>query len=355
MMLNLAEQMAAYGNHIDLVVVKAKSAHLRSISPEINLIRLGTSHTFSSIKPLVKYLRTRRPDALLAAKDRANIVAIMARKIARVPTRLIIRMGTTVSAALEGKNNLKMKFWYLRMRIFYPFADKVIAVSHGVADDLATNARLSPKHINVIENPVITTRIQAMAGEPIEHRWFSEKEVPVIMGAGRLTRQKDFPTLIKAFSLVRAIIPCRLVILGEGQDRDSLKRLAQDLGVEEDIDLPGFTPNPYNYMRNSDVFVLSSAWEGSPNVLTEALAIGTPVVSTDCPSGPREILQQGRICPLVNVGDFRAMARAIVGVIKNPPEKSILMDAVKEYTVENSARKYLEVLLGSAHPVDEKV
>ena len=160
MMLNLAEQLARFGNPIDLVLVKTESEHLNSLFHGINTIKLGASHTFSSIGPLVGYLQKERPHALLAAKDRANVVAILARKIARVPTRVVVRMGTTVSAALEGRSNFKMRMWYLRMRLFYPFADSVVAVSQGVANDLVTNARLSPSHIRVIENPVINARIR---------------------------------------------------------------------------------------------------------------------------------------------------------------------------------------------------
>jgi glycosyltransferase involved in cell wall biosynthesis len=166
------------------------------------------------------------------------------------------------------------------------------------------------------------------------------------MGVGRLTRQKDFPTLIRAFAAVRKVRDCRLVILGEGKDRPALEALAKEMGVGGDVDLPGFVENPYAHMSRASLFVLSSAWEGSPNVLTEALALGLPAVATDCPSGPREILEDGRYGPLVPVGDADALAGAILKTLTHPPESAELKRAAGPYTVEESSRRYLEALLG---------
>ena len=346
MMLNLAQGLLSLGCMVDLITVKTKSTYLASVPAGVRQINLRASHTFGSLLPLAQYLRRERPSALLAAKDRANLVAVAARRLVRVPTRLVVRMGTTVSAALEGKRPLKERFWYLRMRIFYPGADAVVAVSKGVAEDLIANAKLSPSLIHAIPNPVITPHLFSMAEVPLDHPWFRAGGPPVILGIGRLTRQKDFPSLIMAFAKARASVSCRLVILGEGQDRPKLEALATSLGVGSDIWLPGFVQNPYSYLKRAALFVLSSAWEGSPNALTEALALGTPVVSTDCPNGPREILQGGRFGPLVPVGDVNAMARAMLDTLARPLEKSFLKSAVNAYTMEQSSRRYLEVLLG---------
>jgi glycosyltransferase involved in cell wall biosynthesis len=172
----------------------------------------------------------------------------------------------------------------------------------------------------------------------------------VILGAGRLTLQKDLSILPRAFAKVRESCVCRLIILGEGQQREVLQTLALELGVAQDLALPGFTSNPYVYMRHVSLFVLSSRWEGSPNVLTEAMALGVPVVSTNCPSGPSEILEQGRIAPLVPVGDDQVLAQAILTTLKNPPEPEKLQKAVSEYHAQRSATHYLEIIRHTLNP-----
>jgi len=352
MMLNLAQGLAGLGCTVDLIAVKTKSKYLSELPDSVSLYNLGASHTFGSIVPLARYLRTHRLSALLSAKDRANIAAIVARRLSGTNPRLVIRMGTTVSAALGGNRTLRERLWYLRMRIFYPAADAVVAVSQGVALDLRSRAKIPQGKLNVIHNPVVTPGLLAKAEEPIRDDWFSQGHPPVILGVGRLTRQKDFTTLVKAFAQVRRSMACRLVILGEGRDRSALESLSARLGLQSDVRLPGFTSNPYPYMKGASVFVLSSRWEGSPNVLTEALALGTPVVSTDCPNGPREILQGGKFGPLVPVGDSQALAHAILETLRKPHEKSLLKSAVSTYTLEESSKQYLELLLGSGNVKD---
>jgi glycosyltransferase involved in cell wall biosynthesis len=347
MIVNLCEGLVAFGCPVDLVLVKAQSEHLQGLSPEVNVIKLKTSHTFGSVFALASYLRRARPQALLAAKDRAGKVAVLARRVSGVDTRVVFRIGTTLSAALEGKSGLRKGLWYLPMRWLYPLADAIVAVSKGVAEDLSRITGLPMERFQVIPNPVITPRLAEMARAEVDHPWFSESGVPVVMGIGRLTRQKDFPTLIRAFSRVREQVPCRLIILGEGQDREKLETLAARMGVKEEVDLPGFASNPYAWLNRASLFVLSSAWEGSPNALTEALALGVPVVATDCPSGPREILEGGKVGPLVPVGDAELMAEAIKKILSFPPERDFLKRAAETFTMENSCRRYFELLLGS--------
>jgi glycosyltransferase involved in cell wall biosynthesis len=346
MILNLTRGFVNLGAKVDMIPVRQKSIHLGALPPGVNVVDLGSSHTLSSLPGLVRYLRAEQPDALLAAKDRANSTAVLARRLARVPIRLVLRMGTTVSAAMAESRPLKERIWYLRMRMLYPSADAVVAVSNGVAEDLKKNAGLSPSLLRVIPNPVITPELISKAQEPLDHPWFKEGAEPVLLGVGRLTRQKDFPTLLRAFALVRKNRSCHLMILGEGRNRAALKTISAGLGIRDDVAMPGFMENPYPYMNKAALFVLSSRWEGSPNVLTEALALGTPVVSTDCPSGPKEILDHGRFGPLVPMGEPDAMAHAILTTLDAPLEKSLLKSAVRAYTVEESSRKYLKVLLG---------
>ncbi len=352
MLVNLCSGLAGRQIQVDLVLVKDRSECLQDLPGSVQIIRLGTRHTFSSIFSLAAYIRRERPAAILAAKDRAGRTAIAARFLSGAPVRIVFRLGTTLSAALEGKFAWRKYLWYLPMRWIYPRADGIVAVSHGVAEDLAKITRMHLDRFSVIPNPVITPEMTERASEDPEHPWLKSRDVPIVIGMGRLTRQKDFPTLLRAFSIVRREIPSRLIILGEGGDRSILEALADTLGIGEDVDFPGFARNPYSYLQRADLFVLSSAWEGSPNSLTEALALGTSVVSTDCPSGPREILQEGRIAPLVAVGDFEALGKAMMEILRNPPDSECLRKAAEAYTAEESSRRYLDLLLGS---VEESV
>jgi glycosyltransferase involved in cell wall biosynthesis len=216
-------------------------------------------------------------------------------------------------------------------------------------------AGIDPERIAVVRNPVITPRLQELAQRAPAHPWLEAARDPVILGAGRLTVQKDFATLIRAFARLREKRPCKLIILGEGRQRAKLQALAAELGIAEAVDLPGFSDNPYACMARASLFVLSSRWEGSPNVLTEAMSLGTPVVSTDCPSGPREILADGRYGPLVPVGDWQALATAMQQVLDAPPDSDSLRRAVQEYDVETSASRYLEILAVTREPTDAAV
>jgi glycosyltransferase involved in cell wall biosynthesis len=254
------------------------------------------------------------------------------------------RLGANLSAALQGKAAVLRWFRQAPMAWLYAHVDHIVAVSQGVADDTLNITRMAPEKISVIRNPVITPSMQAQSMAPVDHPWLQGGGAPVILGAGRLTRQKDFPTLLRAFALARQQRPMRLIILGEGRLRGELTQLAQQLGIAEDISLPGHVANPQAWMAKAALFALSSLWEGSPNVLTEALALGVPAVATDCPSGPREILADGRIGPLVAVGDAQGLAVAMLDTLESPRPPAALRAAAAEYRAEISARRYLEAL-----------
>ena len=350
MMLNLLEEFARRGYHIDLLLIRAEGEHLSNLPDNVKLIRLGVEHTLTSVLPLARYLRRQRPPVLLVAKDRAGRAALWARRLAGVDTRIAIRLGTNLSAALAGKSWLQRASRILPMRWNYRMAERVIAVSRGVAEDTMELTGLPAERISVAHNPVITPRLLALAQEPLEHPWLNDPENPLILGVGRLTRQKDFPTLIRAFALARVQRPCRLVILGDGKQRNELLTLAEELGVGDAVELPGFAANPYAWMRRADLFVLSSRWEGSPNVLTEAMACGTAVVATDCPSGPRETLRDGRFGPLVPMGDSQALAQAMVDTLAAPPTAEAMAAAVDAFRVSRSADEYLAILGLPKHP-----
>lgn len=344
MLVNLMQGFIDLGRGVDLLLVRAEGPHLARLPKAVNIVRLGGDHTLLAVPALVRYLRQERPLALLAAKDRAGRAALLARRLAGTDTRILLRLGTNLSTAMAGRSALRRQLRFWPIRRLYPQIDQIVAVSCGVADDIASVARIPRESIEVIRNPVITPELRRLAAEPCAHPWFQDEGPPVILGAGRLQKQKDFPTLIRAFALVSRERPCRLVILGDGKGRDALRDLISQLGLDARVDLPGFQTNPFPFLSRADLFVLSSAWEGSPNVLTEAMALGTPVASTDCPSGPSELLDGGRIAPLVPVGDADGLAAAIKQVLDHPPPPKLLSDAVSEYSQAESAQRYLAAL-----------
>lgn len=350
MVLNLIDGFAARGIAVDLLAIRAESAHLGALPAGVRMVDLGTRHSLLAVPALARYLARERPQALLAAKDRAIRAAVLARVLARVPCRIVGRLGTNLSAALEGKAGLQRWLRTAPMRHFYRPVEHIVAVSQGVLDDTRALTGLPAARLSVIRNPVVTPRLAQLAAEAPPHAWTQTTEPPLILAAGRLTEQKDFPTLLRAFAAVRALRPARLAILGEGRGRTGLTALAGELGILDDLLLPGFAPNPYAWMARARLFVLSSAWEGSPNVLTEALALGVPSVATDCPSGPREVLAGGRFGPLVAVGDAAALAQAMLATLAAPLAPETLRAAVADYTQAAAAAAYLRVLLPDAQP-----
>lgn len=349
-MKNLAENLANRGFSVDLVLAKAEGSYSKEISNNVRVVDLNADRVITSLPALVKYLRVAKPNAMLSALGHANIVAIWACSLARVSTRLVVSERTTLSVSVQNTTYKRSKFFPWLMKCFYPWADAIVAVSDGVADDLAQIIKLPRERITTIYNPVVTPELLRKAKEPIDHPWFRPTEPPVILGVGRLTRAKNFQTLIKAFSLVRKERPARLMILGEGEDRHELTELSRKLGIDADIDIPGFVDNPYKFMANANVFVLSSRWEGLPGVLIQAMACGCPVISTDCPSGPAEILENGKYGKLVSVGDVAALAEAIL-MILDAPEYPDVARRARYFGMEQAVEGYLKVL--QPHGLDQ--
>ena len=338
-MVNLARGLSERGLDVDLVLARAEGTYLSEVPSDVRIIDLKARRVMTSLTGLVNYLRQERPEALLSAMHHANIIALWARRISRVPTRLLVSIHNTTS----------QRVCYLRDSLlvnlasfFYSYADAIIAVSKGVAEDFSNISGIPLDRINIIYNPVVVPELFERAKEQIEHPWFAPGQPPVILGVGRLTRQKDFQTLIRAFEIVRRERFVRLVILGEGEERPQLETMIKELGLEEDVALPGFVTNPYAYMARAAVFVLSSAWEGLPTVLIEALACGCPVVSTDCPSGPAEILKNGKYGQLIPIGDKVAMARAIICALEEPLKLNV---DLTPYSLSFVVEQYSKVLL----------
>jgi glycosyltransferase involved in cell wall biosynthesis len=298
--------------------------------------------------PIARYLRRARPDAMLVTGLYTNLAAILGLRLAGTGTRTVISVQNHLSTQVASSRAPWMKLVPAASRRLFPLVDRIVAVSQGVADDLSRCVGVPPEKLTTIHNPLVSPRLAEQKAEPPAHAWLRDAGPPVVLGMGKLRPQKDFATLIRAFALVRKRRPARLLIVGEGPERSALLRLAGRLGVAADVDLPGFLGNPYACMARAGVFVLSSAWEGLPSVLVEAMACGCAVVSTDCPSGPAEILEQGRYGPLVPVGDQAALAEAISKALEQPTDLASLVSRASAFSADRAARAYEAVLLPAA-------
>lgn len=348
MVMNLVREFDRRGLKVDLLTIRASGPHLRDLPEGVRHYPLKARHTLTAIPELARYLSTEAPAALLVAKDRAGRAAALARKLSGYRDPLVVRLGTNLSTALQSKSRLSGWIRTAPMRKIYRWVDQVVAVSEGVRQDTLAITGLDPDRVVVIRNPVITPDFDRSAQSDPAHPWLQmlpgEREIPVVIAAGRLSHQKGFDTLIRAFALVSKQRQVRLLILGEGGHREKLEKLVGQMGLGNAVQLPGFQLNLYQWLRRADLFVLSSRWEGSPNVLTEALALGVPVVATRCPSGPDEILQEGRFGPLVKVDDEQGLAAAILARLDQPVDSEFLRSAADEYRAETSAEAYLKVL-----------
>jgi len=345
-LLNLAEGIAAKGFPVDLVLARAEGPYMAEVPDSVRVVDLKATRVLMCLPALTHYLRTEHPTAMLATLY-ANIVAVWARRITGIPARVVLNEQNTLTSVSNGEKDLRWKLYPELARWFYPWADGVTAVSKGVADDLSQAINLSPNHIQVIYNPIVTPDLLKKSKAPLEHPWFRTGEPPVILGVGRLTAQKAFDVLIEAFAQVRQSQPARLLILGEGEERPMLEARIRQLGLEQDVKLPGFVSNPYSYMAHSALFVLSSRWEGLPTVLVEAMSLQTPVIATDCPSGPREILRDGQYGQLVPMDDPDALAIAIQNSLANRAACP-LEESWRPYELDFVTDQYLSMLLRSS-------
>jgi glycosyltransferase involved in cell wall biosynthesis len=348
-MVNLARGFADRGLSVDLVLLKAEGVYLSEVPPQVRIVDLRTQRAWRSLLPLVRYLRRERPVALISTSSHCNVVALLAKRVARVATRTVVRQAEAYSMALRlsPPKGLGQLIPFLVPRL-YPCAHAIVAGSRGVATDLARATGLPLERIRITPNPVVTPELFLMAKEPLDHPWFAAGECPVILGAGRLTKQKDLSTLIRAFARLRRARTARLVILGDGEERPLLEALVKDLDLEGSVSLPGFVRNPFAFMARAAVFVLSSKWEGLPGVLIQALACGAPAVATDCESGPRDVLRGGRFGRLVPIGDVAALADAILSTL-DAPKPLVPREAWRAYSQDAAVDNYLSILQANGH------
>ncbi len=342
-MASVASGLAARGVPVSLVLATATGPYLSSLHPAVQVVDLRSPSMMRACPRLVQHLRHARPAVLLSAMSHANVVAAVAHRLAMSHARLVLSERVNLSALFAHDRGMRMRVTAALMRLSYRRADRVVAVSDGVADDLLQHLPLRPEQVVTIHNPVVDEALLRHAAATPAHPWLAEPGAPVVLSAGRLTAQKDFATLLHAFALLRQSRPLRLVILGEGDLRVALLAQARDLGVADDVALPGFDANPFSAMRAAGLFVLSSRFEGLPGVLIQAMACGTRVVSTDCPSGPREVLQDGRWGRLAPVGDAPALAAAMAAALDDPQPPDVRQRAA-DFSVANALARYAEVL-----------
>ncbi|MFB4205561.1 Glycosyltransferase Gtf1 [wastewater metagenome] len=375
MTLNLAAGFVARGLRVDLVLCRPEGPYMDAIPDGVRLVtlqresgpaaRLRLARLYpreigllarpallaprpAPVQPyvadLARYLAEYRPASLLAAKTRTNLLALWARHQSGLSTRVVLSEHTQLSRAIAASRKWRWRYIAPLVGRYYPEADAVVSVSEGVGDDLAATAGLPRGSITTIHNPVVTPALAERAASPSPHPWFSDGGPPVVVAAGRLVAQKNFPLLLDAFARLRAGRAARLVILGEGPERGQLEAQARALGINADVALPGQVKNPYAAFARAALFTLSSDFEGLPTVLIEALACGCPVVSTDCPSGPAEILDHGRHGPLVPLGDAPALATAMAAVLDDPPPAEAVRARGQAFGQERSIARHLDIL-----------
>ncbi|WP_028006779.1 glycosyltransferase [Solimonas flava] len=343
LMRNLIPAVARRGYAVDQLKVRRHGPELGE-APGVRVVDLGAAHVWSALPPLVRYLRRERPLVMLSDKDKVNRAAVFARALAGADTRLVLRSGTTISVDLANRGPFERWTQRNSMRFCYRGAHAVVVPSDAAGRDLAAYAGLPPALIRTVPSPIVPASLFERRSPPPEHPWFAAGQPPVILGVGELSGRKDFATLIRAFAHLRRERACRLVILGRGGQREALQALAAELGVADDVDFPGFRDDVFNFMTHAAGFALTSKWEGMPVVLIEALASGTPVVSTDGAGGARELLRDGEIGALLPVGDDVAIAAALRRILDEPKDVARNVAAARRYEIESATDAYLAAM-----------
>jgi glycosyltransferase involved in cell wall biosynthesis len=344
--IQLAASFGDLGVDTELVVPTADGPLLplaNDMLQSSRIVDLRTGRVRKSVPALARYLRRRQPDVLLASPDDTAFFAHIARRLAgsrhTILVSVIHNTLTLQTAALGPKRLIVTR----ALKWVLPRADLVVCVSSGVRDDLVSLVHLEV-HPVVIPDPIDVAAVARSSREPVAHPWFDGK-TQVVLGVGRLTWQKNFEMLIRAFHLLKRDVPeAKLLILGEGELRPRLEALVTKLGLATEVDLHGFVDSPWSYMARSNILAMSSRFEGLGLVLVEALACGIPVVSTDCPSGPAEVLDRGRLGTLTPVDDAQAMAAALVDVLSNPPKRADLTELESIYAPDRVAKEFLTAL-----------
>ncbi len=339
----LAEAFGQRGYHVDLLIVNAEGPLREAVPKEVSVLNFGKSRTLNCLLPLASYLRQQMPESLVCTMVHVGLVGITASLISGVAVRVILAVHGVASRNKENTSTLKRKIIAFCFRKIFNKAHAIIAVSQGTAVDFADYFGIARERISVISNPVITKDFKKKASEYVFHNWFNQSKIPVLISIGRLNPIKDYETLIRAFAEVRKLRETYLVILGEGELRSKLLSLIRHLNLQDSVQLLGFVSNPLAYLEKSDLFVISSISESFCMAIVEALELGVKIVSTDCPFGPREILQQGKYGRLVPIRNVQLLAKAMLQTL-DEPRPNIDTSYTQQYKVDTVARQYENVI-----------
>jgi glycosyltransferase involved in cell wall biosynthesis len=341
-MLNLMNGCSEAGVEVHLLLETDENPDLKLLAESIrpHVVFLGGGE--NGVKRARRVIAALRPDAVISNRDRVNGLIVRATSALHPRPRTLVRVGTDQRAKLRRLNPLSR--WRRRRRLIaaYRLADGVIGVSDGACEGVRELLGESGPPVRRIYSPMDVEGIRARADSRPVHPWVRERRGPLLMSVGRLVGAKDQETMVRALALLPG--DHRLVIFGEGNRRSRLEALARRLGVAERLDLPGHTANPFTEVARADLFVLSSVFEGFGNAVLEALMVGTPVVSTDCPSGPREILGAGRYGALVPMRQPWLLAEAILSTLRDPPPRALLDEAVTRLEIDQAIPRYLDAL-----------
>ncbi|WP_049919616.1 glycosyltransferase [Haloarcula vallismortis] len=330
---SVANGLSKRGYEVDLVVSYNEGDFRSDVGGNVNIVDLGTRRIpgigiGASVPALVRYLSRRSPEILFSQMTYANSIHMISQVLSGSDTVTISTIHTTLGMQEESKE----KFVQWLQRHLAHQSDQFVAVSEGVANSVVEHVGVDREKVSVLYNPIPIPEVQEQAGESVDHPWTDSANLDVVLGVGRLERAKNFESFLRAFERVHTARPdTRAIVAGGGSKRTELERLAAELGIDDVVSFPGFVDNPYGYMANADVLAMSSIHEGLPTVLIEALACGCPVVSTDCPSGPAEILKDGEFGPLVDVDDDEGLAAAIQTTLDDPLPSDVLVERATDF------------------------
>ena len=341
---NLAREFSALGHHVDFLLAEG-GGEFTDEAGQVAELQVSSGGGASGWRKVIRqYITEKSPDVLLAMMEGAGVLAIQAASGTAVPVYVVSHIH--FSRHCRQSPRIKERWLMpLAARWYLPKAAGVIGVSQGVSNDILRSARLKSDRVHTIYNPILSEAFYRKAAEPVYHPWFSrERNWLNVITVGRLTPQKDHATLLKAIALANKQRPVRLVIFGQGELLGELQDQAKALGIQDIVEFAGYDANPYKFISGADLFVLSSRWEGFGNVLVEALACGARVVSTNCPSGPREVLDGGTFGDLVAVGDSEAIADSITEETNHEFDNEALTSHLEKYYVQSVAEQYLQIM-----------
>lgn len=342
-LLNLTSAFIQRGYRVDLILNDFSGPYIQQLNKKVRLFSIPTDNAITGVPWMMFYFLKYRPDVLLTPNVRLTALAIHARKLVIRKPRIYVNVHSTYGIKFQRLKQTKRAKRMKKIKRVYPDCDGILCVSNGVADDFSEYTGISRERLSVIYNPIDVEYLVKSAEDPIDHPWFDGSQIPVILSVGRLSEEKNIGLLINAFERVRDSTPVHLVIIGDGDQSSSYKQLASSSRYVEDIVFLGHQSNPWKFMANAKVFVLSSDLEGFGNVLIEAMAVGTPVVSTDCPHGPKEILQGGKYGLLVPIGNPGKLADAISETLENHLPIEVLTESIKRFELGSVAEQYLSV------------